>query len=606
MTQLVSGGRTKNEVDAGQLKAIDLANATQQTPEEIGQSLDSAKRTAQKEPTTVRKTLEDAKQACIDGIVSVGGSVQWLEVLPGTMKGGDIAILLDAGVDPRPEENEASVHWVGTEGLYLQSPSTTKTFSLEQFGCLMDGSDETIKFQRAINAGLRIEQNSGHISLSGLSVTNPCNIRFTGNSKVTMLKSNSAPTISVNTGAENSYLEFGGPVDGNASSRSFIALNTSGCSAFIHNISNITADFGSTESVSALEVNAENCKFLVDGHDFSNTGQVNESVPRLVSIQNTAKDYYGFLVRGRNIQGGVTTGAPTGAGHIEMVDIDGIHDNGVYNIGNGLSLGEVIYKGGEEAIVNKGRLTSCRKVTHIGSGHSPLNIDDAEYTNVDEILLVEDLDNPGQTPSSAFILRGTNISSGYVRIGNISGVCYGTQLFAAPSESGTIDRLVIEGCVVDFYYTGDTVLNRWMAVNSAKEYDIKDIRVKFIDTTDALTYSDRPQFSLPTAPLAPSFIRGINLNAVLSDGLTKSPVEMRIHNVCVENCYHEGMRLQTNAGPYGREIEFGAPQSVFGPSNIGSRGWWRAGEDFSVNGATAAPFRVRVTVSGDPATAVTY
>jgi len=478
----------------------------------------------------------------------------------------------------------------------------------EDFGFI--SGDGTAEVKAAAESGYKCLINRP-ISIDSINVATRCNITI--DADLTLLTPGTVNARGFVLSGAGSVVINNAVIDGAMTSRSVFQVVADDCTVHAGRVNNISADAASTPSVSGIEVaNANGFVGSINGHNHVNTGQNNVSVPRLISINGTSKDFHITEARGVDVNVGVLRGGSSdeAVGRIDLIDVQNCEDNGLYNLSGTVSLGTIVYRGNEEAVVQSA-IANIGKIETYGAGNTALAIDDAVYTNVDSIV-TNLVDGGTLQPIRA---RTGNVTTGVVNIGSITGEIIDGNVFGL--NNGVIEDLNISTIDLTFYYTGGTtVLSQLIDLGAVQRFNVGSggFKIDFVDTTDTLSFNNRPQLRLPLVTAA-SHLHQVDFQPFESDGITRTTVEFRIVNPKQEFLTSCGLRLQVlNNIVYGREVDYGAPDTIDAPANLTqatSTGFWTAGEDYALNGATAAPFRARITssgegVSGTPPTIVTY
>lgn len=357
-------------------------------------------------------------------------------------------------------------------------------------------------------------------------------------------------------------------------------------------------------TVYGVRILSDDCTISeIETYGFANTGNVNTSMPQTVGILGTVDG----TVIGRAIfkggGAGVVTGGSTGKTTIHDLLCEGITDNGIYQLGGYLSLGNMDYYGSEEAAVFKGD-AAVGSVNVYGAATSGLGFDSCGDVTVEHLHVEQDAD--GNSAGNLFRTRSENVASGRITIGRITGNISPHSVWGV--NNGTVEYLSVLGGDVRVHYDASifTNLNGSFDLQACSGFNIKNLRVHIVDTNNVLTGSTQFRMVAPTTNLASqSFLSGLEVIITQSDGVTLSSGAFYGVNFAQNLIHVKGQIWMANIGPYVREATaYGGTSETINQAPTG--GTWRIGQDFALANATAAPFRVRCTLAGSPGTWVSY
>lgn len=310
-------------------------------------------------------------------------------------------------------------------------------------------------------------------------------------------------------------------IDGNSTSRSCVSIPADNCFAYF-TAENVTADADSTTYTSGLEVTGNNCRFEVYAENFSNTGQVNGSVPRVVTVQGTADNYSG-RVQGKDVCSGLLIGDNTGRGKVSENIIEDATDNGLYQLGGDLEIGEQSYKGNEEGIVVAGNLQIGMYTIH-GGGITGIGLN-----SVSGNLRIGTLHLQKVGSESIGNIMKTRSGSGFgeVHIDRITGRMRGNVMFNLGNELA-VKNLSIGSVDVDYEYDAGVsgLPSQWCNFEDVERFSIKNFKCRIIDINDVLT-NEEFRFRLPTVTKK-SEIHHPRIEILDSDESTKSSATLAI------------------------------------------------------------------------------
>lgn len=291
---------------------------------------------------------------------------------------------------------------------------------------------------------------------------------------------------------DGSKVNVGFHFDGNSTSRTCVYTTANDC-VTIFTAENVTADADSTTYTSGLVVEGDNHIFDVYAENFSNTGQANGSVPRVVTIQSTANNYQG-KARGDTITSGIITGSSTGHGKVQSVDVINADDNGIYQLGGELDVDSFIYDGSEEGAIVGGTLNIGRYVCK-GGGIRPISLNDGEYLRIGLLEIRQD----GTESLGNIMATRSGAGFGTVQIDQINGRLRGNTLFNL-GNALAVDNLVLGGVDIDYEYDAGVtgLVSQWCNFEDVERFSITNFNARIIDINDVLTGSDEFEFRLPT------------------------------------------------------------------------------------------------------------
>lgn len=478
---------------------------------------------------------------------------------------------------------------------------TSEVFNVKSFGAIGDGStDDTVAIQSALDAvtapGGVVLLPPGTYLIDALTSA-VANTVMQGVGRGTIVKLatpaslNAVGVSMTHSGCVVRDIHF----NANSTSRTCVSLSADDCQAHI-TAENVTADSDSSLSTSGIDITGNNCTYSITGTAFANTGQSNESIPRLVTVQGTADNHYGLFVRGKTINCGLTTGASTVKGVCDVIDVEDATDNGLYQLGGDLVVGSLIYNGGDEPAVFEGDCT-VGVIRTRGLCSTVVNLQDAGDVHIGLIDIIED--GTGG-PASIVRTRSGNTASGNLQIDAVRGEFTGNSFMAM--TTGTVNKCSIHNLTIDWLYVAATagVLTSWAKFDACKQFDFRNWAVAIIDTNDTLTTETFDMVG-PTTNLAEkSFWENVHVTIQDADRTTASSATLRGFNLALALVETSGVRWQANIGPYAREVGYGNS----GTSNVVPvGGTWRVGEIlYDSTPATGGNVGWICTAAGTPGT----
>lgn len=328
---------------------------------------------------------------------------------------------------------------------------------------------------------------------------------------------------------DKSGISKGIHIDGDSTSRSCVSISADNCFAFF-TAENVTADAGSTVYTSGLEVTGNNCRFDVYAENFSNTGQANGSVPRVVTVQSTADNYSG-RVQGLTIQTGLVIGSNTGRGKISELIVENAADNGLYELGGTVDIGEVVYEGNEEGIVVSGKTTIGLYTVH-GGAVVGISLNDGTELHIGTYEIVQD----GTETFGTAMRTRTASGFGRVHIGSIKGRLRASTLFNCGTGQNAVKSISIDSLNIEYEY--DSVVSgstsRWVDLEAVEEIHISNFHAKIIDINNSLT-TETFDFRNNTSYLKPSSLYEPIVRIYDADESTKSSASFGITRTVQDN-----------------------------------------------------------------------
>lgn len=485
--------------------------------------------------------------------------------------------------------------------------------SPEDFGAYGDGThDDTIAITKCFNAGKPVFVTSGTYLITSVPITTKCHIEIAATATFKMAPHANMSLAGFVISVAGSYFEAFGLLDGNSTGRSIVSVVGDDIFVGLHRTENVTTETGSNGWVSGLEVNGgERFNGFVDGLNYSQTVVIG-SAPRALTIQGTSSNYEVSYVRMENGYGTCAIGSATLGGHIGSIICRDVTDNGLYCLGDNVNVDFIDYvassgfQGDEVVVLVGGKLNveylrargKINKVVAVGMTNSLNN------NRFGRITL--DCGN-----GSVVAYRDSHSAGGRLAIGRLEGVIAGSTLFYMTEAGGTMEGFSIGSADLRWIYDPAVsgLLSGWMTLSGIKEFDLRNMNIKVIDSTSALTGSEYFRTVLPSTQLArPSFWYNNNVTVYQNDGVTPSLAYYRCYYVAQTLVWTKGCAFyEISSTIVARETTYvsGGPgeNSI---SGIPTAGTWRQGMNLVDYNATVAPFNFRCTVAGTPGTWVAY
>jgi len=374
---------------------------------------------------------------------------------------------------------------------------------LKAFGAKYDDTDESAMLVSVCALGIKLTTGSNRLSISKSTINDTVDIE--GNFKV-----HSAVT-------GNNILEFYGDdskikIDIDCNSKGVIAVilygDTIHADVTVYNMNGVLQATGGVQS--GLIVSSDNCEVTINAYDISKGTSDNDSIPRIITTENTSNNTLITNIIGRNVNCGWVQNSPNAT--CNNLFIDTITDNGVYSLS-----GITVLK---DAHINNcidEPIVAATSTVHIDS----LNLVDCNGANGVQSATLHIGLMTISTTSSAYKTvpcrtRVGNVSS-RVYIGKLTGDLRMTEV----SNGGAIFQFQ-EGAVnlsvdnIDLYlryYSGSTA--SFVNHDNGDTLNIGRIKLILDDTTSTLTGSDVLKWNMPTVT-RDSFLGRVSMYAELA------------------------------------------------------------------------------------------
>lgn len=317
------------------------------------------------------------------------------------------------------------------------------------------------------------------------------------------------------------------------------------------------------------------CEFSIEADTFFNTGHVNESTPRVVTVQGRADRYRGGVIRGVGITAGLVVGERTGYGRVESIEIHDAEDNGLYLLGGRLSLDRLEYHGAEEALVVRGDL-SASSVRVRGEGVCAIGLENAGSVRIGR------LDAGTEAGQSVGVLWRTRIGNQRSEELVIDSVVADIEPVALGSlRNGVVDRVVIRDLVARCAFgRRDARPSRFLDFRGARSVDISNWSVTIVDFGS--TQEDRIYQALFTTDAEGVQSRWADVRVATEAGDAQGkPAHFRAVGLAHPTRVVQGAEWQTDVGPYVRE--FGYNGGIRNSANgVPASGMWQRGTTLTV------------------------
>lgn len=357
---------------------------------------------------------------------------------------------------------------------------------------------------------------------------------------------------------------------------------------------NVTSGAGSnnTQTVATLFGAKQNVGFI-HAKDCSNTGNPNGSFPQTVAT-GLGETVIGVCKFENCVSGLVPVGfgSPGAETFVQSLYAEGLSDNGIYAFNNHyVNVGEVVYEGDEEPVVNDRAFMEIDKITAIGRCFSVLRCQSAAFMHVGTIVgrapagITTDIDKLSNLPRGVYEHRSGNATTGEIYIDNVVGE-FTESLVKTGFGSGTTDLLSIKNIDVKVYWENQVRnpnwnVQNWLNYGGVLQMFIGDANIQIFDVYNELTGSTFFIGQWGSSAGRPiSIINNLNVSLTDNLGIPSLLGAAFRGNPQQENLIIHNGRWQTNVGPYLRDVEYGSP-NTFGNSTLPTTtSWWHQGQSF--------------------------
>ncbi|WP_124749249.1 hypothetical protein [Burkholderia stagnalis] len=441
----------------------------------------------------------------------------------------------------------------GAVALTVQDVLRRNWVTPQQFGCVCDGvADDTVNFVKALSSGKPVHHIYGTLAIRNAVVAVPCELYVGALASIKLLASATYTAGLLLQGAK-SRVVCAGLFDGNSVGRSLVETSSTAADSqiYLHNAANVTCVAASQSYVSGyVNSGAPGVQFHVTAHDFSNQGG-QPSSPRVATMQSNCDKFRGS-VKGTNVYGGFTCQCVTG--HMDVVDIYDGKDNGIYHLAGSLTVGDLIYRGSEEAAVNEASLYIDR--VFLSGGITSIGIQNATRTHIGLIQIDGDADVAGGAaagPTGIARLRTGNVNGGDLTIGAIKGRLRPYWLFGL--DVGAMGHIDIQNVDLEFLYDAAVMTAGQLyfcRLFGATSYKLRNWNVRIIDINNAAP-AGYFKVDMPTNPTRRSFIEDVRFYIYKADGVTPGDpaTYVRVYGTVASNpsiVSTRGMAWEYNVG----------------------------------------------------------
>lgn len=447
--------------------------------------------------------------------------------------------------------------------------------TVESFGAKA-GEDSTEAFQKMADQLGYVNAGVGPYLISDIKTTRTTLFNaIYGRTNITMLASNNPCAWLAHP---NSKIGNGFHFDQNSTSRSGVVIDADNCTAYVTG-ENFTADSGKPTDISlVVHKSGNNAKFTAYAKNMENTGNENESAPRIVSVQDNAGSYYSAYIGGENVNTALLSYA--GDGVVDVIDAKGTRDNGVYHAKGRLHVKTLIYDGTNEPYVSRAQTKDdtfiCDEIVAVGKVSCVINLDNSKGDVV--IGRVTGRENKlGEKPRKLWRTRSGQTLSKSLSIESVRGEFEGINFIETELANGELEYLSMKD--VQATWTKKNSLNakpsRWGFIQGVLQFDFRDWNLSLIDADGDMTSSDFFQLIFKDGIGKHSTYKNIDAYCYDSTGQNIAPYKFQANRIAQEKVFTEGVRWNTT-GPYGREATYneGVINSI---NNTPTSGFWRAG-----------------------------
>lgn len=466
-----------------------------------------------------------------------------------------------------------------------------ESVSVKDFGAVGDGvTDDTAAIQAANNSGASaINFPPSQYKATQLTMTVPWNM---ANGAEIVFAGTTGQTLITCSGSNlTGNLNLSG---GDLAPRALLMLSGNNNHLGTVRVIKIKSPLGSGTNTGVDITGSENVIDSLVAADMNNTGNTNDSMPQSLIVSSAATKNMLGTATFQDVTSAVVA-ASSGTLTIGVVQVIDASDNGLYGLSGHVDITSFEYAGADEPIVSSGSSVSIGTAIITKAGNSAIGVENSGDMKIGTLILKND------GILQILKTRVGNTASGQIFIGQVLGEFTGNSLINC--TIGTIDYLSMPSVDVQYNWSSATsgALSQWCRLDSCIGFNVGPWNIRVIDTSGN-TVSGQFEFVAPTTNLAKiSFAKGIDVAFYQSDKITPSSGgDMRIFNFAASLVRASGMRWQSNIGPYGKPVTYGAPNTTNGLPAVGT---WRVGERLFRNPPVVGQPKSWVcTVAGTPGT----
>lgn len=250
----------------------------------------------------------------------------------------------------------------------------------------------------------------------------------------------------------------------------------------------------------------------------------------------------------------------------------------------------------EGVVASNDSIVTINDWNHYGSGGWLIGVQDCQRMNIGALAIHPDRLTGAQFEGGIIRTRNDNVAAGAVYIGEVSGIGRLRQLMKM--DVGTVNFMQFGNFKFTHLYNTavSASTTQFGSTVALKAFTFTDWWIKVKDENDVLA-GENFEFRLPVTNLAgKSLLRDFEFELLDSTGSTTPNATVRIISPKQELIDSRDLRMQTNVGPYGRDVKYAPKQSI---TNIPTTQYWGAGE-YLLRGKSAAPFKAYCYSAGTP------
>ncbi|WP_434115839.1 hypothetical protein [Paraburkholderia caffeinilytica] len=406
----------------------------------------------------------------------------------------------------------------------------------QDFDAVCDGeTDDSAALHRALGSGKPVRHLHGVLAISSVTVDTTCDFEIAAGASVRLLPTGNAST-GLTLNGPHSRLVAWGLIDGNLTGRTAVALGTPGgatadyAQAYLFNVQNVSGETFSGTHPSGIEINGgTGQKFYINARNFPNNlaGQTG-SPARAATVEGHADRVVGE-VDADNVWIGVVLATTTC--HMTRVKVTNSGLEAVYNLNGDNTIGDVIYAGQYQAVVNEASVHVGR-IFHTGgnpptgaqsatNGGATIALQNATVTDVGLIQVGTNPALPVKGSGTLLIVRAGNVQSGPVRIGRVQGTMRPASV-ASLTYHGLVQEVSIQNVDLSVEYDSTVMTSpaNFCDLTAAQEFSLRNWRMKVIDVNSQFPHNFF-SFNLPGANLIrPGHFEDVHIRFYEADGAT--------------------------------------------------------------------------------------
>jgi hypothetical protein len=403
--------------------------------------------------------------------------------------------------------NKPALAKVATSGSYndlLDKPAIPPApgyVTPAQFGAVCDGvTDDSAALLAALSSGKPVRHLSGTLAIRSVSVPATCDFEIASTASLLLLPTGDS-SVGLTLNGPYSRIVAWGLIDGNNAGRGAVTLSASSnySVAFLYNVQNVSGETFSGTHPSGIEIGGgTGQQFYINARNFPNhlAGQTG-SPARAATVQGYADRVVGE-VDADNVWVGVALATTTC--HLKRVKVTNSGLEAVYNLNGDNTIGDVIYSGQYQAVVNEASVHIDR-IYHTGgnpptgaaaaaNGGAVIALQNATMTDVGLIQVERNPALPVAGPGTLLIVRSGNNQSGPVNIGAVQGIMRPVALVSLGYQ-GAVQEVSIQNVNLSVEYDASVMTNQQLFcdLSVANGYTLRNWKVRVVDVNNAYTNS---------------------------------------------------------------------------------------------------------------------